>query len=58
MSGLRFGEVVGAVMGLVAVFVVAYASVVQFSEAAMTALVALVGTAAGYFLRAKLEPPK
>ena len=58
MPEIKFNELVGAAMGLVAVAVVAYASVVQYNESAMTALVGLLGTAAGYFLRAKLNPPR
>lgn len=53
-----FDQLVGAILGVVAVLVVAYASVFQYNDNAMTALVGLVGTAAGYFLRAKLDLPK
>ena len=53
-----FGELVGGLIVLVGVGVVAFASIAQGNEAAMTALVALVSAGSGYFLRAKVEGPK
>lgn len=55
---MTFDQLIGGIIGLVAVAAVVYASIVQYNEGATTALVGLVGTAAGYFLRAKLDIPK
>ena len=52
-----FGELIGGAMALIAVGAIAYASIGQGNEAAMTALVGVAGAAAGFFLRGKLTPP-
>ena len=55
---ITFNELVGATMAIIAVLTVAFASIFQDNANAMTAMVGAVGTAIGYFLRAKLETPK
>ena len=55
---VTFGELVGAILAGVAILVVGYSSIVQSNEGAMTAMVGVVGTAGGYFLRAKLQSPQ
>ena len=58
MPNYTFNEIIGAVMGLVALVVVAYASIMQGNEGAMTALVGVLGAAAGFFLRGRTQPPQ
>ena len=55
---IKFGEAVGAALALVAVAVVAYAAVVQGSEMALGAVVAVVVGANSFFLRARVQAPK
>jgi len=52
-----FAEVVGALMALVALGVSSYAAVMQHNEQAIGAILALLATAAGFFLRGKLQRP-
>ncbi len=54
---VTFEQVIGGAMALIAVVAIAYASIGQSNEAAMTALVGVAGAAAGFFLRGKLSPP-
>ncbi len=58
MPKFTFGELVGGILAIMAASGVLYASIGQTNQAAMTALVGLVGAASGYFLRAKVDPPK
>lgn len=55
---VRFSEAVGATLAIIAVAVLAYASVVSGKAEALGALVAISAAATGYFLRSKVEAPK
>lgn len=57
MPKFTFNELVGALMGLLGLAAIVYASIFQGSEGAMTALVGVLNLAGGYFLRGKLERP-
>jgi len=57
MPSFTLGDLVGAVMGTIALAAVAYASIVQGNVAAMTALVGVLGAAASFYLRGKVQPP-
>lgn len=51
-----FAEVVGAILSIGALVGVEYGALFQGSSDARTSLVGLLGVAAGYWLRAKLQP--
>jgi hypothetical protein len=55
--GPRFGEMVGAAIGMAAMLAVIYAAILQQSEQALGALMAVVAAAVGYFLRGRVERP-
>ena len=52
-----FGEAVGALMAVLATGAIIYLATLANNEQAVGALIAVVAAAAGYFLRAKVQPP-
>lgn len=55
-----FGEVVGALLGLIATLAITYMAVVKGSDQALGALIPIISITASYFLRtSKVQtPPK
>ena len=54
---VTFTDAIGATLGLVALLGVVYAAVVTGNVTALGALISLLAAAAGFFLRAKVQPP-
>lgn len=54
---ITFTDLIGGAIALIATVAIAYASIAQGSDPAMTALVGLAGASAGFFLRAKVQAP-